>query len=77
MTGREADTDVGVRLLLKSDDQALRDLGELDRAELEMLRATIESTLARLTPADRVPAGRRPLDHLRDEGFSCEWWPPD
>jgi hypothetical protein len=77
MVEREAATEVGVRLLLKSDDQALRDIGELDRSELELLRATIESTLARLTLADRVPTVSLPLDHLGDAGFSCEWWPPD
>jgi hypothetical protein len=60
------------RLFLRSEDQAPRELQELDQTELESLKTAIDSALARRRADELQATGARP-----DVGFSCEWWPPD
>jgi hypothetical protein len=61
-----------VRLLLKSEDQPPRDLHDLSRSELEVLRSAITSSLQQLAVAEREATGPREYPD-----FTCEWWPPD
>jgi hypothetical protein len=65
-----SETSVGP--LLQNEAQLPAELEHLNRSELESLRSAIETALAR-RPLDPP----EPVGQTQDDGFSCEWWPPD
>lgn len=76
MSPAAATLEARLRHLPRAGDGLLRDLSDLDRVQLEMLRNAIDSTLARRQTEEQA-AGQQPEIDRRDTGFPCEWWPPD
>jgi hypothetical protein len=72
MANATASREANFKLLLKNDDQPARELVDLDRSELELLRNAVESTLAQRSTDERESGV-----YEKDAGFSCEWWPPN
>ena len=65
-------SEAAIKLLLKDEVRLPAELEHLQRSELESLRTAIENALAR-RPMEPVEPSAEPI---RDDGFSCEWWPP-
>jgi hypothetical protein len=65
-------SEAAIKLLLKDEERLPAELEHLQRSELESLRTAIDNALAR-RPAEPVVTN---AESVRDDGFSCEWWPP-